>query len=568
MKVPLKDSEVCARFLEGEPGGNLLGFEVGQRIADYEIVGLLGVGGMGRVYRVRNVISHRTEAMKVLLADLQAEPDLAARFVTEIRTLAGLDHPNIAQLHTALQAGNELVMMMEFVDGLTLQQLAEQAVLPSADVVNYMHQVLSALSFAHNHGVVHRDIKPANIMVTPQGIVKLTDFGIAKSKVERDLTCPGATVGSLNYMSPEQAQGGCPVDGRSDLYSVGVTMYELLAGYRPFDDESAYVILHSQLNVVPRPPIEINPLLRRPLSDLIMKALEKDPAKRFQSAAEFSDALSDVTGIRPSKPIERPVPAALATGALPAKRAFRHPSVTVGNSRFLMSTRRRWIAGEAVAVLAVVALSVSGIPHFVKAGVIATEVRPPAAPSPRFPVVEQGSVAANRVLLAPTLADPIVRPLDSEIIPPSSSAGPVPPHATAGPSGRPGKIERAKMSPVVYAPPAPAEIEPNDAPVAARVMNASASSEMQQVHSQRTALDARAAAVRINVQRLKSERESAGGGLDEDIAAAYVRMNAYLGAERADLEDGDISAARDHIEKAAYEVSVLEKMFNHKDQNK
>jgi serine/threonine protein kinase len=102
-----------------------VGFEVGQRVADYEIVSLLGVGGMGRVYRVRNVISHRTEAMKVLLADLSAEPDLAARFASEIRTLAGLDHPNIAQLHTALQTGNELVMMMEFVDGLTLQQLAQ-----------------------------------------------------------------------------------------------------------------------------------------------------------------------------------------------------------------------------------------------------------------------------------------------------------------------------------------------------------------------------------------------------------------------------------------------------------
>jgi serine/threonine protein kinase len=165
-----------------------VGFEVGQRVADYEIVGLLGVGGMGRVYRVRNVISHRTEAMKVLLADLTAEPDLAARFVSEIRTLAGLDHPNIAQLHTALQVGNELVMMMEFVDGLTLQQLAQEGRLSPEKVIDYAHQVLAALSFAHSRGVVHRDIKPANIMVTPQGTVKLTDFGIAKSKAKDELT--------------------------------------------------------------------------------------------------------------------------------------------------------------------------------------------------------------------------------------------------------------------------------------------------------------------------------------------------------------------------------------------
>jgi serine/threonine protein kinase len=189
-----------------------LGFEVGQRVADYEIVSLLGVGGMSRVYRVRNVISHRIEAMKVLLADLNAEPDLAARFASEIRTLAALDHPNIAQLHTALQIGNELVMMMEFVDGFTLQQLSKQEPLPVKKVVDYVHQVLAALSFAHNRGVVHRDIKPANIMVTPQGTAKLTDFGIAKSKREDELTRPGTTVGSLYYMSPEQAQGGRPID--------------------------------------------------------------------------------------------------------------------------------------------------------------------------------------------------------------------------------------------------------------------------------------------------------------------------------------------------------------------
>lgn len=541
-----------------------MGFEVGQQVADYEIVGLLGVGGMGRVYRVRNVISHRTEAMKVLLADLKAEPDLAARFVTEIRTLAGLDHPNIAQLHTALQAGNELVMLMEFVDGLTLQQVAERNILFEADVVNYMHQVLSALSFAHNQGVVHRDIKPANIMVTPQGTLKLTDFGIAKSKIEQDLTSPGATVGSLNYMSPEQAQGGCPVDGRSDLYSVGITMYELLAGYRPFDDESAYVILHSQLNVVPRPPIEINPLLRKPLSDLIMKALEKDPAKRFQSASEFSEALFDVTGIGPSTPIEKPAAPVLAIGGSPLRGGFARPVLRAAKSRFSTTERRRWIAGEAVAVVAVVALSVSGIPYLVKASATATADHAPAAPSATFPVVTQDSVAAtNFVPKTATLADPIVRPLDIEVTPSSISALLMQPRATAALSSRRGKPADPKLSAVAYALAAPPEIESASARVAAPVKTASASAELQQVQNQRVALDARAAAVRMTVQRLKTQQEAAGGGLDEDVAAAYVRMNAYLGAEKMDLEDGDVSAARDHIEKAASEVSILEKMFNH-----
>ena len=273
-----------------------MGFQVGQRVADYEIVSILGIGGMGCVYRVRNVISHRTEAMKVLLGDLTAEPDLAARFLREIRTLATLDHPNIAQLHTALQADSQLVMIMEFVDGLSLQQMARPAPLRLEDVVHSMQQVLTALSFAHSRGVVHRDVKPANIMVTPQGVVKLTDFGIAKSKTKHGLTRPGTAIGSLNYMSPEQALGMSAIDGRSDLYSLGITMYELLAGRRPFEDDSAYTLLHSQLKAVPRPPSEFNPMLSRALDDLVLKALEKDPSKRFQTATEMSEAFLRATG--------------------------------------------------------------------------------------------------------------------------------------------------------------------------------------------------------------------------------------------------------------------------------
>jgi serine/threonine protein kinase len=256
-------------------------FEIGQRVGDYEIVSMLGVGGMGRVYRVRNIISDRTEAMKVLLPDLVAEQDLAVRFISEIRMLASFDHPNIAQLHTAFQVDNQLVMMMEFVEGFTLEQRAKQGPIPQSDVINYMQQVLAALSYAHSRGVVHRDIKPANIMVTSHGVVKLMDFGIAKSHVEQDLTRPGTTMGSLYYMSPEQVRGGT-VDARSDIYSVGVMMYELLAGRRPFVADSAYDILNQQCNVVPQPPVEVNHQLPGPLSDLILCAMAKDPANRFQ----------------------------------------------------------------------------------------------------------------------------------------------------------------------------------------------------------------------------------------------------------------------------------------------
>jgi eukaryotic-like serine/threonine-protein kinase len=545
-----------------------VGFEVGQRVADYEIVGLLGVGGMGRVYRVRNVISHRTEAMKVLLADLTAEPDLAARFVSEIRTLAGLDHPNIAQLHTALQVGNELVMIMEFVDGLTLQQLAQEGRLDPEKVINYAHQVLAALSFAHSRGVVHRDIKPANIMVTPQGTVKLTDFGIAKSRAKDELTRPGTTVGSLYYMSPEQARGGSAVDARADIYSVGINMYELLAGRRPFEDESAYVILHNQLNVAPRPPIEFNPLLSKPLNDLILKTLEKDPAKRFQSAAAVSDALREATGIAASTPIER-APFVALTGTVPVGCALP-TTEAAATSRFSIDTHRRsWIAAEVLAVLTIPVLTAVGLPHFLKTTPIAkTAVHPIAQSSPLLaaPRVDVAATGSGRTEATTSDEPHMISTSDPAPVPAIGTAQRKA-FSTAVSSSRHKRAAEPEPSRVKYQSASRPEMAPKaegDEPAqpTTPLLSPPTAAEIQRLRDQRVGLETRAAAVRVNVQRLKSQREAAGEGLSQDVAAAYVRMNAYLGAEKSDLDDGDVAAARDHMEKAANEVNTLEALFS------
>src|SRR5215471_9713361 len=199
---------------------------IGERIGDYEIVEVLGAGGMGQVYKVRNVLSERIEAMKVLLPNLEGDADLAERFLREIKVQAALDHPNIAKLHTALRASNQLLMVMEFVEGTSVEKLLEHGALPVRDAAGFAVQVLDALAYAHSRGVVHRDIKPANIMRTPAGVVKLMDFGIARMKADRKLTQTGRTVGSLYYMSPEQIKGAEP-DPRSDLYSLGITLYEM-----------------------------------------------------------------------------------------------------------------------------------------------------------------------------------------------------------------------------------------------------------------------------------------------------------------------------------------------------
>jgi len=251
---------------------------------------LIGAGGMGRVYKVRNRFSNREEAMKVLLPDLNSERDLAARFMMEIRTLASLDHPNIAQLRTAFQFENQLVMIMEYVEGVTLEKLAGEAALPIDRDLDYATQVLSALSYAHSRGVIHRDIKPANIMITTHGQVKLMDFGIAKNADEMQLTRPGMTIGSVYYMSPEQVRGGT-VDARSDIYSFGVTLYESLTGRKPFEADTSYSVLNAHLTVAPVPPIEVNPAVPPQVNQIILRALEKNPDDRFQTAQEFHDAL-------------------------------------------------------------------------------------------------------------------------------------------------------------------------------------------------------------------------------------------------------------------------------------
>lgn len=271
-----------------------MSFKVGERAGDYEIIQVLGAGGMGQVYKVRNVISDRVEAMKVLLPNLESDPELADRFLREIKVQASLVHPNIAALHTAQRVGNQLVMIMEFVEGQTLEKLLERGPIPAAQCADYIAQVLSALSYAHARGIVHRDIKPANMMLTTGGVVKLMDFGIAKMTVDRKLTQTGRTLGSLYYMSPEQIKGATEPDPRSDLYSLGISLYELMCGCRPFQGDSDFSIMAGHLQQTPVPPIQIDPSMPRAISDIILTAIAKDPAHRFQTADQFRTAMLNV----------------------------------------------------------------------------------------------------------------------------------------------------------------------------------------------------------------------------------------------------------------------------------
>ncbi len=267
-----------------------MAFEPGQRIGDYEIVRHLGAGGLGAVYEVRHLISHRHEAMKILLPDQSGTPEMVERFRREVQTLATLSHPNIAQLHTAFYNDNQLAMVMELIQGKTLRELRLDAAITLTEALGYVTQVLQALVYAHRLGVVHRDIKPSNIMITASGGVKLLDFGIALTGQSSELTRAGYLLGSINYMSPEQISG-VKANASSDLYSVGVTLYELLTGLLPITGDSNYEIMMGHVNKVPVAPHLIAPMVPERTSRAVMRALAKDPAQRFANADEFLAAL-------------------------------------------------------------------------------------------------------------------------------------------------------------------------------------------------------------------------------------------------------------------------------------
>jgi serine/threonine protein kinase len=303
-----------------------MSLEIGQVVGDYEVIGVVGSGGMGNVYRVRNLISDREDAMKVLLPDLTGSADQVDRFMNEIRVLASLSHPNIASLHTAFRANNQLLMVMELVNGTNLSERLHDEAIPVPEAVSYGCQVLAALAYAHSRGVIHRDIKPANIAINKEGVVKLLDFGIARGNAVRRLTRTGMVLGSLYYMSPEQVMGET-ADARSDVYSVGVTLYRAITGRRPIEGETDFEVMIAQARTVPPPPQHWNPAIPRPLSDAIMRALAKAPSERFRTAEEFRRALLPFAGDAPPTASARPSEAT-QTLSRPAPETTRPDTAT------------------------------------------------------------------------------------------------------------------------------------------------------------------------------------------------------------------------------------------------
>ena len=277
---------------------------IGRTIGKYRIVGQLGRGGAGIVYKAVDETLNRDVAVKTLNPDL-ANTEVMSRFRAEATILAKLNHPQIATIFELFRSENVLLMVMEFVRGETLDKLSERLGPIAPDRSAYLIDlILTALEHAHREGVVHRDVKPANVMVTNEGSIKIMDFGIARVLNAEQKTVDFRLMGTPAYMSPEQVMGE-EVDGRSDLYSVGVLFYRLVTGALPFTADTALSMLQRQIRDTPTPVHVHRPSLPAWCDQIVQRALAKTPADRFQSAEEFRDALIRATGPLPAADFAR-----------------------------------------------------------------------------------------------------------------------------------------------------------------------------------------------------------------------------------------------------------------------
>ena len=253
----------------------------------YELLELIGVGGMADIYKARDITEDRVVAVKILKNEFVGSEDFIRRFRNESKAIALLSHPNIVKIYDVGFTDKLQFIVMEYIDGITLTEyISKQGVLKWKDVVHFTMQILKALQHAHDRGIVHRDIKPQNVMLLSDGTIKVMDFGIARFNRETDKTMSEKAIGSVHYISPEQARGDV-TDERSDIYSIGIMMYEMLAGKKPFDGDSPVAIALMHMQSSAKKMSDINKSIPEGLEEITEKAMQKEPSKRYQTAGEM-----------------------------------------------------------------------------------------------------------------------------------------------------------------------------------------------------------------------------------------------------------------------------------------
>ena len=268
---------------------NLIGKRLDGR---YQIESLVGMGGMANVYRGTDTRTGNAIAVKVLKEEFLDNEELVRRFKNESKAISILNHPNIVKVYDVSVTDRLQYIVMEYVDGITLKEYLKQrgGALTWKETVHFATQVLSALQHAHSKGIIHRDVKPQNIMLLADGSIKMMDFGIARFSRAQSQTVSDKAIGSVHYISPEQAKGD-KTDARTDIYSVGVMLYEMLSGKLPFDGDGAVSIAIMQISDKAKPLAQVAPNVPEALCQITEKAMEKDPANRYQSAQEMLEAI-------------------------------------------------------------------------------------------------------------------------------------------------------------------------------------------------------------------------------------------------------------------------------------
>lgn len=371
----------------------------------YELGDTLGYGGMSEVHRGRDVRLGRDVAVKVLRADLARDPQFQERFRREAQNAAALNHPAIVAVYdtgeTHTEHGPLPYIVMEFVDGRTLRDLVKtEGPLPGKRAMEIMADVCAALDFSHRHGIVHRDVKPANAMITRNGAVKVMDFGIARAVADGQaaVTQTAAVIGTAQYLSPEQARGEA-VDARSDVYAAGCVLFELLTGEPPFTGDSPVAVAYQHVREDPKPPSALNPRVSPALDAIVLKAMAKNPANRYQSAAEMrGDLVRVLSGQRPAAPMvmtDEDRTSLMGAGRPTEVVSGRHrPDARTVNYGYgsdedeQRRRRRKWIIGIAAGVV-VIALATWLIPDLLGGNQVGKSQVPTSLIGEQFQQAEQ-----------------------------------------------------------------------------------------------------------------------------------------------------------------------------------
>jgi hypothetical protein len=379
---------------------------VGTEIGNYRILEKIGEGGTGVVYKAVDVNLDRTVAIKALNTELSGNPELEQRFRAEVKALGNLNHTNLATLYTMLIENGRPLMVMEFIDGETFEQLVQRrGPIPSEEAIPLFRQALLGIGSAHQMGVVHRDIKPGNIMLNRQGIVKVTDCGIAKALSARGVARTGTHMGTPLYMSPEQFLNR-GVDIRSDIYSLGITLYEMLTGKVPFSADSDYQIMADHVNTPPPLLTSIFPYVPKDVEKVVLKALEKNPEARYQSVEEFGAALENQPGFGATVPAVSVHPgarAAAGAGVVAAGVAANPPRASVPRASGFFTRERRVMAAGLIAILALAGFLFATFPE--RARQIGERLRAHLTSAPAESAANNTTATPNATPAAPAQPD-------------------------------------------------------------------------------------------------------------------------------------------------------------------